>query len=288
MKSCCFLNNIRHGNHDPYTSYAQKYLTNLDGTLDTKTLRATPKYLLIYSYEDEEGKLDLKKDFLSSVLDPEFEANRERYLNASQHAFNILIIRDPFNFFASRLKRLDALPGVKDLQWIAHNWKLLAKEALDLNANPEPEKIVASYNRWAKDKLYREHLSETLLGTFDDSSMERVSPQGAGSSFDSMQYDRLTLGTIATKWTKLLNPQRYLNLGYYLKRIAAAPKAQEMKVMDRWKLFATDDTYRTIFADREILDLSEKLFGEIPGTREFVAGINSSPSLGKHSTTPAD
>jgi hypothetical protein len=44
-------------------------------------------------------------------------------------------------------------------------------------------------------------------------------------------------------------------------------------VFERWKHLAEDNKFRALFFDDELLSLSEDLFGEIPGTREFVKSI---------------
>jgi hypothetical protein len=43
-------------------------------------------------------------------------------------------------------------------------------------------------------------------------------------------------------------------------------RANEMKVLERWHHFADDRDFRQLFYDRELLELSEKIFGGIPGT----------------------
>lgn len=274
-KPACFLNDIRHGDFDPYRTCANNLITALDTTASIETLRIAPKHLLIYSYEDDAAKMDPARDFLESIDDSAFLRNRERYLQPSQNVFDLLILRDPFNFFASRCKKLEALSGIKDLSWIARNWKLLAAEALRWQANPSPHKIFANYNLWVEDASYRKQLSQGLLGTFTDASREAVSKDGGGSSFDSMAYDGLALRSIVANWKKLLEFKRYRYLDRYLKRFVT-PRATAMKVTERWKLLANDATYRRIFADRELLELSEEIFGEITGTREFVKEVGAS------------
>lgn len=54
-----------------------------------------------------------------------------------------------------------------------------------------------------------------------------------------------------------------------------APKPQNMKVIDRWKLLANNGTFHSVLADPEIIELPEELFGEIPGTREFLNTVVS-------------
>ena len=103
--------------------------------------------------------------------------------------------------------------------------------------------------------------------------MMNVSHIGGGSSFDSIEHNPLTIHTLLTNWKKAFAPQRYLNLGLYLKRFFR--RGQKMDVLDRWKNFLHNASFQQIFLDKEILELSEENFGEMPGTREFVRGLKA-------------
>lgn len=268
----CFLNNVKHGDHDPYTSYKEMVLRGIDEPIDTEDLRKMNKRLLIYSYEDrEETEVD-NKSFLESVFQQEFEAKRQCYLGTSRHQVDMLIIRDPYNFLASRLKLLQvrgSMEGASNPALMMKNWKIMAREAVKLLQNPEPGKIVANFNRWATNRAYRKQFSKLLMGTFDDSSMNNVPRFGGGSSF--RDPNKLTTGMILTRWKKLFDLKRYAQFGHYWKRFTAAK--EEKKVFDRWKHFATDETFLELVRDREILELSEKLFGVLPGTRELIKTV---------------
>lgn len=275
----CFLNNVKHGDHDPYNSYEQRVLTGIDDQIDTETLRNTKKRLLIYSYEDRHELEAENKTFHESVFQPEFEKKRLFYLGASEHQFDILIIRDPFNFFASRLKLIrDRGPqgGVRDLSLIRKNWKALASEAIKLTHTPQPRKIVANFNRWVTDLAYRQSLSRSLMGTFTDASMRNTPEYGGGSSFQDS--DKLTTRMIMAHWRKLFDIKRYTAFGRYWKRFTVPDKKE--KVLERWKHLAEDHKFCTLFFDEELLELSEELFGEIPGTRQFVKSIKGNQPVG--------
>jgi hypothetical protein len=272
-KSSCFLNNVRHGNHDPYKTYEEIILSGLPGCdeqSDAESLRSAQKHLLLYSYEDYTPKMEGRRDFLSSVFDPEFEENREKYLGRSEHRIDVLVLRDPFNFFASRLKR--APEERKSVELIANNWKRLARHAIAINAETKPGRIAVNFNAWLKDVEYRKQLSRELLGVHDDSSMSDISALGGGSSFD---HYPLTLRRLVRNWTRVFDPKKYRNIPRYFKTYFFPPKAERLKIFERWKHFAEDSVYRRIFADRELLELSEEIFGEIPGTREFVRRTES-------------
>ena len=265
----CFLNNVKHGDYDPYTNHKLKVLTGIEEQIDIEELRWLNKRLLIYSYEDQHELESKNLTFLESVFQRDFEEKRQHYLGNSRHRFDLLIIRDPFNFLASRLKLLQVrgpLGGVSSPGLIIENWKILAREAVKLIQNPLPGKIVANYNQWATDLAYRQQLSQRLLGTFDDSSMNKISQFGGGSSFRNP--DRLTMAMIMSRWKKLFHVRRYFTLGHYWRRFISS--INEKKVFERWKHFASDENFREMILDYELLELSRELFGEIPGTRRFV------------------
>ena len=268
----CFLNNVKHGNHDPYTNYKRRILTGIDEQIDIEDLRRMRKQLLIYSYEDRDELESNGKTFLESVFQQDFEENRQSYLGASKYQLDMLIIRDPFNYLASRLKLLQVrgpLDGVSNPELIMKNWKLMAKEAIKLNQSPQPGKLVVNFNRWVNELAYRQHLSKILMGKFNDTSMKKISDFGGGSSF--RDPDKLTISMVLARWKELFNVSRYARLGHYWRRITAPDN--ERKVFDRWKHFSADENFQKMILDTELVELSEELFGEISGTREIVANL---------------
>lgn len=240
-QTVCFLNNVKHGDNDPYTHYRQKVLHGIDEDIAVEALRSLPKQLLICSYEDREELEVGQFDFLNSAVHPGSDANRRRYLGQSRHFFDVLIVRDPFNCVASRIKLLQtrgAMGGVKSLALIVHNWKVTAKAGIALEKYPEAHNLVINFNRWLIDIEYRKQLSKRFLGTFSDASLSTISSFGGGSSF---QQDQQT-----------------------------TPTPTRENILERWKLMASDMNFLRAICDPEILELSEKLFGELPGTRDLI------------------
>jgi len=274
-QSSCFLNNVVHGDHDPYTSCAKRVVVGFDDNIETELLRMTKKHLLIFSYEDRAELAFENRDFLSSFQQSNFEIHRKRYLRESNNTFNLLIIRDPFNCLASRLKMIETrgvAGGLEDLDLIAYNWKILAREAISLIRAPKPGKIVVKFNQWATNKDYRKELSRSLLGTFNDSSKRHISHFGGGSSFDGP--GKLTLNVAIKRWRNIFKKVHFTKLDTYWKRLRA-PSASSMKIFERWKFYTDHNRFRTVIRDSEIIELSEQLFGELPGTQEFVKSIQN-------------
>lgn len=261
-----FLNDVRHGDHDPYTELWEPEFHGFEDGLDLEQIRRAPKRLLLYTYEDSRVNMAPgQESVLATLYDAAFEANRERYLGPSAHRLDFVILRDPFNFFASRLRRLHDLTGTRDVRWIVENWTSLARLALeDSGADDAPHVVL--FNRWRSDEGYRRALCRKLMGDYSDDTLNRVSDHGGGSSFDGKAQIPLSLAELRSDWRTLLHPS---NLVSTLKRTRARG-AQAMEVHRRWPHMRDDPEFRAIFADGELLRLSEAVFGRMPGTRAFV------------------
>ena len=267
----CFLNNVRHGLSDPYETRTQVELEGIPPALDVETLRNMRKDMLILSYEDDLGKMDLSRSLLDSVYGVDTSKLSDAFGLASDNFVDVLVIRDPFNLLASRMKSMDRLTGTKDLSRVASDWKAMAVRCLDVQSCPEDGVEVVTYNEFVSDQGFRTRLSRRLMGTFTDASLHKMSAYGGGSSFDrAAEYHPLTLDTVLTNWKKALSLQRYSRLGYYTRRMFARP-AISMRTSDRWRAFTNDADFARTFQDRELIELSEALFGVIPDTREWVA-----------------
>jgi hypothetical protein len=267
-KRTCFLNNVGHGNQDPFTTTRQVALAGFGSHSDVEALRRAHKDLLIYSYEDDPSRMRQGATLIDAIHDQEFEQQRIRYVGESEHRINVLVLRDAFNFFASRLKKLDALTGTKDVEAIKESWKLMAKRALRMGRDLKGDEFWVSYNDWVSDEKYRRRLSTRLFGRFSDASLAYVSGHGGGSSFDS-DHGRISLRVIRRKWRRLLDPKAYRHAGRYLRRLLAKD-GRNMKVLERWHEMKGQAVYRSLFRDGELLELSERLFGSLPGARDFV------------------
>jgi hypothetical protein len=193
------------------------------------------KESLIYSYEDEFPE----EVFLSET----FSKNRVRWVGESQEKYNLLILRDPFNLFASRLKReenqisnLHLLTVDSERKTLIKLWKSHAKIFANETCLPEEKLILVNYNRWFSEKDYRKELAEKLNLEFNDSTINEVLPIGGGSSFDGLEKNN---------------------------------SAENMKVLERWTHYKDNELFVEIFKDNELLELSQKIFGEIPGTHSL-------------------
>lgn len=169
--------------------------------------------------------------------------NQDSILENSKK-YNILLLRDPFNLFASRLRRLKdhEIAGrtqqpIQQTTWedTIKLYKSYAREFLG-DTNILEDKIVINYNQWFSEKTYRDAILMNYFGQENqDIGIEQVSRYGKGSSFD----------------------------GFY------EGDARNMKLLNRWEEFENDEFYRRLVADTELISLSERIFGHISGTERL-------------------
>lgn len=178
------------------------------------------KDLLIHSYED---------NFLGHVFSPQLRRHRDDWVGRSARRIDMLVLRDPFNLFASRRQA-----GMDTGRTVALRiWKQHAREFLGDRRHLREDKLVVSYNRWCADRAYRADVAAHLGLAFSDAGREAIAACHGGSSFDGQAYDG---------------------------------RAAEMPVFDRWRRRAEDADYWALF-DAETLDLSERIFGTLPAAQ---------------------
>ncbi|MGF1480222.1 MAG: hypothetical protein ACFB4I_12140 [Cyanophyceae cyanobacterium] len=243
------LNNVKlYTNKDPYKSFAEATISGINPLvyhqgvvkfrrfikyslqpdvayiyggnrpeLDREQLRIQFKTLLIHSYEHYT---------LSQVLGSWFEEKRTKFLGKSQRCFDLLLLRDPYNTFASLIKRGEKLddPHAVIQKWIDH-----AKEYLGLSSYLQ-NRVSVNYNYWFTDKQYRQELAQSLGLSFTDAGIDTVSAVGRGSSFDKTAYDG---------------------------------KASQMPVLLRYQKYLDHPVMLKVLANKELNELSEEIFGPI-------------------------
>lgn len=188
------------------------------------------KNYLIYNYED---------CFLGMITNHIFEEQHDAFVGSSSRRFDILILRDPFNLFASR-KKSGLFSGQIELErksvsplTATRIWKQHAREFIGAKQYLRNKRVLINYNQWVHDYTYREKIAAALEINFKDIGFQDVSSCAGGSSFDGLMFDNC---------------------------------AHRMKVLERWKHFAHDREYKKIFDD-EIIRLSHEIFGHIPDER---------------------
>jgi len=229
----CLLNNVAAGTnpyryksdnllryHPEHYKQAEVYRRQANGEL-------VKRDCLIYSYEDWS---------LAQIVQPRFERNRELYIGKSSKQFDLLVLRDPFNLFASRLKQNFVATKTKNLPMV-EMWLEYAKEFVAESRYLKRRRVCVNYNRWFADVDYRRALAAQLEMPFSDAGLNTISAFGGGSSFDGTG-DRNGL----------------------------AKSASALDVTNRWRQFEDDPNFRQLFDSDELWHYSTHIFGELPGT----------------------
>ncbi len=166
---------------------------------------------------------------------------RQRTVGESLRVHNILVLRDPFNMLASRWYKPGPVPKLIDDAEILDLWEIYAEEFLGLTNFLKP-KIAVNYNLWFLNTDYRKQLSEQLGLAFTDAGLNFVPKSaGSGSSFDKTSYDG---------------------------------KANQMKVLERWKICQHDKRFCAAFRERhKLANLYRKIFPNAPDLESFMQMI---------------
>ncbi|MCB1078390.1 MAG: hypothetical protein KDM63_00155 [Verrucomicrobiae bacterium] len=199
------------------------------------------KDLLVLAYEDER------------LVHLRGNPPDEGLYGRSDKIRDILLLRDPFNTFASRLHlrrqqpknaftKNFLLPDVEGNTLLPRRWKFLAQEFLGRTNHLANNKLVINFNRWTADPKYRQQLCEALDVPFRDDHRDSVPAYGFGSSFDRRRFDQ---------------------------------RGSSMKLTHRWELFRDDPQYLSFFEDEELWEYSRAIFGDLIDHDSIASTLNS-------------
>lgn len=177
------------------------------------------KDLLIHTYEDS---------WLRHAFSDDLQRRHDSWLGRSECVIRIVVLRDPFNLFASRRKIGAALPR----NTARKMWKQHARQSLEdaAAARVACEPLVVLYNKWRTDSAYRRKIASAIGIAFTDAGFDSVPTCMGGSSFDGTAFDG---------------------------------RASQMATLERWRAYADEPEFRRIF-DAEMKEMSAALFGEPP------------------------
>jgi hypothetical protein len=196
-----FLNDVSPFD-DPFTTFALGKIPNAVPERKlapdaTEQFRAAYKNLLLISYED----LKLQELDGADIL-PE----RRRWLGESRQMRGVLLLRDFYNWFASRIRLIEKRSDnnanlVKRSQRLIDAWLSYAREFTGETAYLGTDGLErVSYNRWLSDDRYGASLLERLGIPMSNISRTIVPQTGGGSSFGDNPMD------VLDRWKYLLGP----------------------------------------------------------------------------------
>jgi hypothetical protein len=172
--------------------------------------------------------LSYENCFLETPIYARFLQDHDQQVGTSAERYRIVILRDAFNLFAS-LCRMTSVSAAERATCVE-----IYKQYAELFLDPEKQKaqnlICANYNDWFQNRDYRVRLARQFGIALAGEALLEVPAIGGGSSFDGTRLDG---------------------------------RAQEMKVLERWKLAQNDPAYRAIFKDTRLIELSDAIFGRI-------------------------
>ncbi|MDJ0845042.1 hypothetical protein [Crocosphaera sp.] len=246
-KDTIFLNDLQSGLRQLRQGKNTTFFKNLRKILEQNSFQDT----LIHSYEDIA---------LSSLSNPYYNLMRLIYFGKAQQNIDILILRDPYNTIASRIKatQIESDYTVAPMKrWSAFQeqynkyrdfyykdymmvenpdltpvdlWLQYAREFIG-ETNFLKIKVCLNFNQWFSDASYRQELAEKIQINFTDSNLNKVASYGKGSSFDNNVYDG---------------------------------NAQKMNVLERWQNYRNDPQYLSIIKSKELEHYSRKIFDFTP------------------------
>lgn len=164
-------------------------------------------------------------------------------------SIKILIVRDPFNWYASRLKSKMVSPahysGLNLRQLYVQYMKEFSGETALLGENL----VLISYNRWKEDLEYRKSVARQLGLDFSDDGLNTVSGEGGGSSFDGMNLRGQNLQT-DLRYKQYLNKTQYLSFFTNSKILEFCKKEfifpEELKFLDKKVKYKNTDVLDNI------------------------------------------
>lgn len=213
-----FLNNVPHETKETATSY----FGMSEGQIE-QNKKANFPAIDLYLFNIEDYPVQLGAELITKYA---HLCQRGK----SQKVQSIVIVRDPLNLFASRIKASDT---TKQKQTLFDDQAYLyyLEHLQYCFGHPPAELIVINYNRWVLKEDYRYHIGKQLglQGDFQQ-AYQQVPDYGLASSFDSREYHG---------------------------------NAHQMKLFERWKAFKGDSRLISLFKRPHLAQLSKEVFQAI-------------------------
>ena len=213
--NCVFINNLS-GFKDPLKQ-------KIDGRIINRNLKKEDS--ILYNYEDFNIAQLKNKPLLPNNCILRTQLHRKK--------FNVMILRDPYNMFASRLKTKKGGGRnivIKNANKIRDRWCIYAKEYLRETNFLGSDKVIVNFNKWFKEEEYRRKLSKVLGLDFSDKNLNIVSKYGSGSSFDNVIFNG---------------------------------NAQSMDILNRWQTITNNKIFKELCNHKKTWQLSKQIYGTI-------------------------
>lgn len=220
---CAFFNDV-----DPLNPFERARLQN------PEVLKSDENISAITCYEDR---------VLQTVGEPAQLSDR---LWPPNRMIVVLVLRNPFNLMASRMKHHE-MSGTSEVSttastyisglsvtelWVSYGQEFIGKSKV-LGDNT----VMVNYDRWSSDREYRRDVADELGVTFTDLGKEDVTHYGRGSSFSGTGFDG---------------------------------SASHMEVESRWRSYRNSPEYRDLFKDRIVFELASQCFSFTEDLQDFV------------------
>lgn len=134
----------------------------------------------------------MNKDVLVSFED--LEPNWQRFSTVPKRTSSILILRDPFNLFSSRIRARHSFnvmafspPPSPIFHRMIDLWKMHARAFL--GESSQGVDVPVYFDRWFESGEYRRQIADRLGIRNSDAGLNVVTRHGYGSSFDGRQFD---------------------------------------------------------------------------------------------------
>lgn len=229
---CSQIQNTIHFNH---CTFKRRYLRNWISPINNRITHYSGSEKFDSGIQSEERMTELLSDMtnysslLYSFEDLDIDNKLLKKYVSSNNPTVILIIRDPYNCFASTMKRRDCdYDALENKKYILKKYLHNATGSIMSLGVPV---VTINYNLWVTDSTYREHICTELDISFSplaDKSIMEVPDFGGGSSFDG------------------INPRS---------------DSKHTDVFERWKEFESDRDYRNLMNDTELMNLTKSFFG---------------------------
>ncbi|MEM8810582.1 MAG: hypothetical protein AAGF01_31615 [Cyanobacteria bacterium P01_G01_bin.38] len=139
-------------------------------------------------------KINLQKYSMISSLE-DHDLKLKTFLKPPCEVSNVLIMRDPYNMFSSRIRRASRIESPvypkksgSRMDEVIQLWKSHAREYLGLT-NYLENKVCIHFDSWFSNRDYRKNISRKLNFEFTDNGFSEVSRAGGGSSFDGTEFN---------------------------------------------------------------------------------------------------